>query len=61
MTCDVSVYCPKCSIQFDYECEWGDAGEGSDHEIVCPGCDIKILFQIEYSPYATVEQEIDDE
>ena len=54
-----AVVCPKCGASFGYQCEWEDAGDGSEHEEQCPRCKTDVVFVIAYSPHITNEVEVE--
>jgi hypothetical protein len=51
---EVEFFCPneECDELIQYECEWENAGGGSEHRKKCPNCGTVALFEIEYSPGA---------
>ena len=53
------IICPndKCCVIFDYECEWENAGDQSEHEAACPECGVKIIFEVNYHPSIENERE----
>ena len=42
-----------CNVDFEYECEPEDAGDGSEHTAECPNCGKKTYFEVAY--IATVD------
>lgn len=59
MMIKVFVDCPndECIEMPDYECEYENAGEGSEHELTCV-CGTHIKFNIEYLPSVTNEEAV---
>ena len=54
----LDVWCPndECSGMFQYEVETEDMGAGSEHDMVCPHCGMKVCFEIDYEPVVQNER-----
>lgn len=59
---NVDVHCPndECTAIEEYECEYEDAEEGSEHKIKCSECNSIIKFTIEFEPLACDEEIVYD-
>jgi hypothetical protein len=48
----LDVWCPNddCAGMFQYKVETEDMGEGTEHNMACPYCGVKVYFEISYDP-----------